>query len=336
MSRIARADVAGIVVPNEVSEEILKGIAETSMIQSLAKPLPMVSNVHTFTEADVTGANAFWVGEGARKQTDAPPMSQKVWTITAAEMAVIIPINENVADDAETDLFELYKPAIETAFANKLDTAAIFGQDAPTAWGAVATGVHLLPDAELAGHVFEEAVTATDAELLDLINGTGAVPGTPDGALQALEEDLYNPTLILAYTRFKARLRNLKDADGRFIFGDAGGNRAPTVISDVPVQYTTTQQGSGVWVPLSAHMIVGDWQQATIGTRAGLSYKAFDQGTITDGAGQVLYSLMEQDMVALRVTARYGFKIFCDDSANSETITSGDEFPFAAVRPYTA
>ncbi len=331
MSKVARGDVTSIVLPTPVSDEILQGVAETSLIQGLARSRPMTTKAVTLREAEVTGANTFWVGEGQRKQTDAPPMVQRAWTLTSAELAVIIPLDEDVQADAEVDLFGLYKPQIETAFANKLDAAAIFGVDAPLAWGAADTGVHIVPDAVTAGHTFTEDGSPTDAELLDLINGTGA--STADGALQALEDDGYDPTAALAYVRFKSRLRNLKDADGRYMFGDAAGPRAPSAISDVPLKYTTKNQGSGIWVPLAAHLVMGDWDQAVVGTRQGIKYKAFDQGTITDGAGNVVYSLMENDMIALRVTARYAFKVFADDTADGESLSSGNEFPFAVVRP---
>jgi HK97 family phage major capsid protein len=278
----------------------------------------MSTNAVTLREAEVTGANVFWVGEGQRKQTDAPTMQQLAWTITSAELAVIIPLDENVSDDAEVDLFGLYKPQIETAIANKLDAAAIFGNDAPTAWGAANTGVHITKDAVTVGHTFAEDGTPTDAELLDLINGTGAT--TADGALQALEDDGYEPTAALAYVRFKSRLRNLKDADGRYMFGDAAGPRAPSAISDVPLVYTSKTQGSAIWVPAEAHLVMGDWDQAIVGTRQGIKYKAFDQGVITDGAGNVVYSLMENDMIALRVTARYGFKVIADATADGDSL----------------
>jgi hypothetical protein len=57
---------------------------------------------------------------------------------------------------------------------------------------------------------------------------------------------------------------------------------------------------------------------------------------ITDGAGAVVYSLMENDMIALRVTARYGFKVLADETADGETLDGSSEYPFASVRPYTA
>ena len=81
---------------------------------------------------------------------------------------------------------------------------------------------------------------------------------------------------------------------------------------------------------------MGDWTQAWVGTRQGIRYKVFDQGVITDGAGNVVYSLMENDMIALRVTARFGFKVVADETADGATLSSGDDFPFAVVRPAQA
>jgi HK97 family phage major capsid protein len=297
----------------------------------------MTTDAVTLREAEVTGANAYWVGEGQRKQTDQPTMEQLAWTITSAEIAVIIPMDENVVDDASVDLWELYRPAVETAVANKLDAAAIFGNDRPTKWGAANTGVSIVPEAQTVGNDFEEDATPTDQELLDLISGTGATPATPDGALEALEADLYDPSRILAYNRFKSRLRNLKDADSRYYF--QGANGLPTVPSElfsIPLEFISHEKASAIWQASEAHLIMGDWAQAILGTRQGLTYKVFDQGVITDGAGQVLYSLMEQDMVAVRVVARYAFKIITDETADGDTLEAGDDYPFAIVRPYTA
>jgi HK97 family phage major capsid protein len=285
----------------------------------------MSSQSVQLTEAEVSGANVFWVGEGARKSTDAPAMSSLTWTISAAELAVIVPLDENVQDDASVDIFDLYKPAIETAIGKKLDAAAIFGIDKPAAWGTL--GTDIVPNAVTAANVFTEDADPTDDELLELLSGTGAT--TADGALQALEDDGYEPTGALAYIRFKSRLRNLKDLDGRYIFGDAVSAGVPGSLFGVPISFTKKD----IWVPASAHLVMGDFTQAVVGTRQGIRYKIFDQGVITDGAGNVVYSLMESDMIALRVTARYGFKVIADETADGTVLASGEDFPFAVVRP---
>lgn len=333
MAKIDRAAVGGILLPDEVSETLLRGAAETSLVERYARSIPMSAQNKVITEAEVGAGNAFWVGEGARKQTDAPAMTSKSWTMSAAELAVIIPIDEDVADDASVDLFELYKPAIETALAKKLDAAALTGTDKPTAWGTL--GTDIIPNAITASNAFEEDADPTSAELLDLISGTGAVPGTPDGALQALEEDGYEPNGSVAYIRFKARLRGIKDLDNRYIFGDAVEAGVPGSLFGIPISFAD----STVWPtsgPNESHLVMGDWSQAVVGNRKGIRYKMFDQGVITDGAGNVTYSLMENDMVALRVTRRVGFKVIADDTADGETLAAGEAFPFAVVQPAIA
>ena len=325
MARVQRGDVHALALPDEVSETILRGAAESSVVQQFARARNMTAQNQQITEAEVTGANVFWVGEGARKQTDAPPMVGATWTMSAAELAVIIPLDENVADDASVDLFELYKPAIETAIAKKLDAAALFGTDSPLAWGALGTDISA--DCTAAGVVFEADASPTDAELLDLISGTGAT--VADGALQAIEMAEFEATGAVAYTRFKARLRGLKGGDHRYIVGDGVEAGVPGTLFGIPIAFTK----STVWTPATAHLIMGDWNQAMVGTRAGIRYKVFDQGVITDGAGAVVYSLMENDMIALRVTVRYGFKVIADDTADGETVDANSQYPFAIVAP---
>ena len=322
MARVQRGDVSSLLLPDEVSEEILRGAAEASLIQTYGRARPMTANTVKLTEAEVTGANVFWVGEGARKQTDAPAMQSLTWSMSAAELAVIVPLDENVQDDASIDIFDLYKPAIETAIGKKLDSAALFGVDAPSEWGANGSIRELTTTA---GQHFAEDVDPTDDEYRDLITGSGAE--TPDGALQAIEEGGYDPNGFLAYVRLRSRLRHMKDLDGRYVFGNAAEAGVPGQLFGYPVDFTTKD----IWTPATTDLIVGDWNTAVVGTRQGIRYKVFDQGVITDGAGNVVYSLMEQDMIALRVTARYGFKVIADDTADGGTVDSNSDFPFASI-----
>src|SRR5690554_1939145 len=153
MAKVARGDVHSIILPDEVSETLLRGAAERSLVRSLARGRNMTTNRVKLTEAEVTGANVFWVGEGQRKQTDKPDIGQATWTLQAAELAVIIPVDENVFEDANVDLFDLYRPAIETAVARKLDGAALFGVDTPSDWGATPS---IMQQLTIAGHQFAE------------------------------------------------------------------------------------------------------------------------------------------------------------------------------------
>lgn len=324
MTKVTRSSVDTQILPPEVSEEVLRGVAEASVIRQFARERQMTGNRVQITEAEVDGANVFWVGEGQRKRTDAPTMSTLTWTMDAAELAVIIPLDEAVQDDANLDLWDLYTPHIQTAVAQKLDAAAIFGSDAPTAWG---TAPSIVDQILLADSDFYEDASPTDVELLNLLAGTGA--STADGGLQYVEDSGFEPTGWLGNRRFKSRLRGLKDADNRYIFGDAIEAGVPSSLFGLPLSFTKTT----VWDRTLAHLIVGDFGQAMVGVRQEIKYKVFDQGVITDGAGSVIYSLMESDMVALRVTARFGFKVFADDTADGNTVSASSEYPFSLIGP---
>lgn len=325
MSRIQRGDVASIVLPDEVSKTLLAGVAEDSIVQRYANARRMTAQNVQITEAELTGANVFWVGEGARKSTDAPTMSQATWTLSAAELAVIVPVDENVLDDANVDLFEIYQTPIENAIAKKLDQAALFGIDKPSAWGT--NGTDIVPGAATAAH----------AEIGDGSETTAEILADIEDMVESLENDLYDPNGFLGQVRFKSVLRGMKDGDNRYMFGDAKSDGVPSDLLGVPLEFVKRDAWPTVSDPDATldgvHLILGDWEQALVGTRAGVKYKKFDQGVITDGAGNVVYSLMENDMVALRVTARYGFKVFAPDTADGETLASGERFPFATYRP---
>src|SRR5699024_8131642 len=88
---------------------------------------------------------AYWVdGDTGLKQT-----TKNTWTgltITAEELAVIVPIPDAVVDDANVPLWDQIKPLLAEAIGLKVDRAALFGVDKPASWptgmvpGAIAAG----------------------------------------------------------------------------------------------------------------------------------------------------------------------------------------------------
>ena len=65
-----------------------------------------------------------------------------------------------------------------------------------------------------------------------------------------------------------------------------------------------------------------------------MSYKVLDQAVITDGDGNVVYNLAQQDMVALRVTFRFGWQL--PNPVNALVASEGARLPFAIVAPASA
>jgi hypothetical protein len=74
--------------------------------------------------------------------------------------------------------------------------------------------------------------------------------------------------------------------------------------------------------------IAGDYSTAVVGVRQDLTYKVLDQAVITDDLGNIVYDLPQQDMLALRVVARFGFAIAKRVSRNA---SGAGGFPFAVL-----
>jgi hypothetical protein len=73
--------------------------------------------------------------------------------------------------------------------------------------------------------------------------------------------------------------------------------------------------------------VVGDYSLAVIGVRQDLTYKLLDQAVITDNLGAIVYNLPQQDMVALRVVARFAYAVAKPVSRNA----AGSGYPFAVL-----
>jgi hypothetical protein len=66
-----------------------------------------------------------------------------------------------------------------------------------------------------------------------------------------------------------------------------------------------------------------------LGVRQDITYELLDQAVITDDTGAVIYNLAQQDMLAMRVVARFAF-------ATAAPVTrpvtgSGTPYPFAVL-----
>ncbi len=97
--------------------------------------------------------------------------------------------------------------------------------------------------------------------------------------------------------------------------------------------FPLNEVGNGAWSTSDATLMGGDFSKAIVGVRQDISVKIFDQGVISDGSGNVVLNLMQQDSVAMRVTARFGFA-----TANPVTPVEDSALqraPFAVLTPGT-
>jgi hypothetical protein len=193
-----------------------------------------------------------------------------------------------------------------------LDDTIFFGTGAPASW----TGANIVAKAVAASNFVNLGTATAPAGLLGDISLTFA----------KVEEDGFDVKAAVSKAATRGALR------AAMITSEAMAAQATTnEVWGVPITYAM----GGLW-PTSANaaqLIAGDFSQGVLGVRQDITYTTFDQGVITDAAGVVVQNLMQQDLVAIRVVARYAFAVpnpVTRDNANAST-----RYPFAVLRNAT-
>lgn len=304
MSMITRQN-ADALLDASVMKEIIEGVVKESAVLKMFRRLPnMTSNKTKMRVLDALPL-AYWVDsdtDNGRKKLTKMAWENKF--ITAAELAVIIPIKEDVLDDADYDIWADVKPRAIEAFGKKIDSAIFIGADKPSDFRA-----DLLSSVRNAG----ATITPGNDTLYKSIND----------AMVKVEESGYNVTGIVGGADVKGKFRMMLDTTGQPIKG--------TEIDELPKAYVD----NGAWDKSLSQLIVGDFKQAVYAIRQDVTYKLLDQAVIQDpSTGEILYNLAQEDMVALRIVMRMGWEI--PNPINSLQPDEGVRFPFASVDPATA
>lgn len=303
MSQITRANVEAL-IPKEVIPGIVEGVIKNSKVLSLFRRLPnMTTNKSEMKVLDLLPVAYWQTSDTATKKLTNTAWANKY--IYAEEIAVIVPIAENVLNDAEYDIWGQIRPRLQEAFGRKIDEAVIVGIDKPAKFRA-----DLLTSIRNA----DKNVTPT-ADLYADIAGE-------DGLMAQVEASGFNPTAILGGPAIKAKFRMLTDTTGQLLVG--------TVLGDMRKEYVD----NGTWDADKAQMVVGDFSQAVYAIRQDLTFKILDQAVIQDpSTGEILYNLAQNDMVALRCVMRLGWEIPNPINTLDQTET---RFPFALLEAAVA
>lgn len=299
MADISRAEVASLIEEN-YSDTLLDNAATGSTVLSAFPTVNMGTKtanlpvLATLSEAD-------WVTESATDAAGVKPTSQVTWankTLVAEEVAVIIPVHENVIDDATVDILSEITADAGRAIGKKLDEAVMFGLDKPASW----TSLDLLAAAVAAGQT--HAVVngaANEDDLWGAITQAAADVATAG----------YAPDTLLASLALRWQMANIRNGDGNLAFqGESFAG------------FDTYFNRNGAWNPASATALVVDSMKVRIGVRQDITVKFLDQATV----GGI--NLAERDMVALRFKARYAYVL-----GNGTTSLGVNKTPVGAVTP---
>ena len=274
MAVISRTDVDSL-IEVQVANEIFEGVVKDSKALSMFRRLPNMTSDKTKLRVLDSLPVAYFVDESTnngRKNTTKMAWDKKF--INAAELAVIVPIKENVLNDSSIDIWSEVRPRIVEAFAKKIDNAMFFGVDKPSDWRA-----GLVPSVISAGAEVNETANGLYSDIND--------------AMVKVEESGYNVNGILGGVGLKGKFRMMLDTTGQPL--------NTTEIGSVRREF----MDNGVWDKTKSTLLVGDFSQAVYAIRQDVTYKILDQAVIQDPTdGSILYNLAQDDMVALRVVMR--------------------------------
>ena len=314
MAIIDRA-AAEALIQEQIIGTIQQDTPKNSVFMQLARKLPNMTSKQTRIPVLDMLPMAYWVnGDTGFKQT-----SQQGWDnvyLTAAELAVIVPIPEAVLDDASFDIMGEIKPRVIEAIGKRVDEAVIFGINRPAEWD-----LDIVARARAAGNKVSGAAIDYDTLL-------GA-----EGVISKVEAGGYLPNGGLAGMAMRGKLRGIKDMQGSPLFKNDMQGATQYALDGVPLYFPT----NGSFDSKVAQLVIGDWSQAVYAIRQDITVKLLDQGIIQDpNTKEIVYNLAQQDMVALRVVFRMGWAL-----PNYATQMNGSRInvPFAyieAASPATA
>ena len=115
-------------------------------------------------------------------------------------------------------------------------------------------------------------------------------------------------------------------------FEDLGGGLKATFrlstrfdLDGAPIYFPT----NGAINAASSLLVSGQWDQLVYAIRQDITYKILDQAVIQDAAGNTIYNLAQQDMVALRAVMRLGFAL--PNPINRIQSVAASRAPFAVL-----
>lgn len=321
MAIINRSNAAGL-IPVEYSREIIQELPQESAFLRLARQLPNMSRKEDKRPVLNSLPMAYFVNQSSGTTGDddigVKQTTQMEWgslTLTAEEIACIIPVPENVLADADYDLWAEIVPQVRAAFGVVIDQAAFFGVNKPASWPTA-----IAPAAVAKGN-YRQVGSVQGKDLASDIIGVG-------GLMNKVEEDGFNVNGFYAANTMKAQFRDLRDEVGQFLFMRSLTETEPDRLAGERIYFDR----NGNFDTSDYLAIAGDWSKAVYAIREDIEYRLLTEATIIDpSTKEVVYALAQQDMAAMRFKMRLGVQV-----ANPVTRANGTvatRYPFAVLTP---
>lgn len=287
------ADFNGFIKP-ELAGPIFDEAAKGSAAMSLIRKVPLGASGQAFPVV-TSRPTANWTAEGTKKHTTEAGLGlvkMKPEKLTAIAVASQEVIRANPGGYSET-----LQALLAEAFARAFDLAVFHNK------GGDGTGTS----------PFETTLAAT-TKTLTLGNVAGT--NTYDDIVKAMALNLQGTpkkkvTGFAFDTGFEIDLLNTKDTTGKPLFAEAAYTGAVPALRSGSVlgraTYMHENVGDGKTVGFA-----GDWTKAAWGTVGGIAMDISTEATVTINGE--LVSLYENNLVAVRAEAEYGFSVADKDA----------------------
>jgi len=281
----------GYFAPPELSGEVNQIIRDGGCVEGFARHFPM-KRAQLLLRKFADGVDGYWVGNMCVKEKDAPEFD--IVELNARKMAVIVPFEDQLLEDADVNLAALVQTDVTGAFIEAIDRTFL-GYEPTSPFADSVSGntpiAHTIP-------------SGTDVDLA----------GDISLAVSAVEGDGFEVTGLVAHPAIKHALRNLRDANRQLIFTEnlsACQPRDRYCIWGIPICFT--RQASAQASPEGYEILMAYWKYVFVGDRTGLQISMSNEATLTSGSLDNI-NLFEQDMTAYRFVIRKAFAIK-DDNA---------------------
>lgn len=305
MADISRAEVSTL-IEEEYAHDLLLASQNNSAALRAFRRVDMGTKT-TNLPVLATLPSAAFVAESATDEGGVKPTAEVTWgnkQLVAEEIAVIIPVHENVIEDATTDIVAQIVTEGGAAIGRALDAAVLFGTNKPASW----TSSDL------------RAAAIAASQFTTVSTGTNDLAGAFLQSAEDVDTAGWEPTTLIAPKGLRYRLANLRASGYEPIFMPSLSS-VPGAVDNIAGLDAVWAAGV-IWNRSTTEGFVIDRSRVVLGVRQDISVKFLDQATV----GSI--NLAERDMVALRFKARYAYVL--GSGTNSE---GTGKVPVAAVLP---
>lgn len=299
MAAITTSSFGDFLTP-EQSAPIFDKVAELSTVQRVVQRVDLGPN-GTSIPVFASDLTAGWVGENqAKPTTEAAPT---MLVMEPKKLATIFVASAEVVRANPANFLVTMREKVASAFARAFDQAALHGN----------------------ASAFSYYIDQTTQPAVSLEQGTNAYLQLNEG-LSELVADGKELTGFLFDPRTEPILNGAVDTANRPLFIDTPITETNPTVRPGRVLGRPAYIGKGVYdAATSVVGYGGDWSRAAWGVVGGISFDVSDQATVALDATQpnALTSLWQNNLVAVRAEAEYGFVVADKDAFVKYTNVAG-------------